>query len=207
MKALLAFGIALGILVAVPAMAQVWNEVDDAGDLPGTVQTPTGTGDLTAIAGAIAASDADMYCLRIDVPANFSATTCGGATLDTQLWLFYEDGRGVTFNDDDPGNCGQQTTVQSSISSAFITAPGQYLLAISVYNRDAQDAGGQLIWNSSPFGTERQPDGPGAANPIASWVGTTGSVGPYTIALTGATFCGPSAVEPATWGGIKSLYR
>lgn len=205
MKALLTFGIALGILIAVPAMAQVWNEVDDAGDLPGTVQTPTGSGDLTAIAGAIAANDADMYCLRIDVPANFSATTCGGATLDTQLWLFYEDGRGVAFDDDDPGNCG--SGLQSTVTGAFVTAPGQYLLAISVYDRDAQDAGSQLIWANSPFSVERQPDGPGAANPIASWTGATGNTGTYTIALTGATYCTPNAVEPATWGGIKSLYR
>jgi len=202
MKPLLACGIALGILFAVPAMAQVWNEVDDAGDLPETVQTPTGSGDLTAIAGTIAASDADMYCVRIDVPANFSATTCAGTTLDTQLWLFFEDGRGVAFNDDDPGGCG----LQSKVTGTFVPAAGQYLLAITLYNRDAQDASAQLIWLSSPFGSERQPDGPGAANPIASWSGDT-ATGTYTIALTGATFCTPNAVEPATWGGIKSLYR
>ena len=203
MKALLACGIALGILFAVPAMAQVWNEVDDAGDLPGTVQTPTGSGDLTAIAGTIAASDADMYCVRIDVPANFSATTCAGSTLDTQLWLFFEDGRGVACNDDDPGGCG----LQSKVTGTFVPTAGQYLLAVTVYNRDPQDASAQLIWANSPFGAERQPDGPGAANPIASWTGTTSDTGAYTIALTGVTFCTPNAVEPATWGEIKSLYR
>ena len=121
MKALLACGIALGILSAVPALAQVWNEVDDAGDLPGAAQTPTGSGDLTAIAGTIVANDADMYCVRIDVPANFSATTCAGTTLDTQLWLFFEDGRGVAFNDDDPGGCG----LQSKVTGTFVPAAGQ----------------------------------------------------------------------------------
>jgi hypothetical protein len=171
--------------------------------LPGTAQTPTGSGDLNSIAGAIAASDADMYCIRIDVPANFSATTCGGSTLDTQLWLFQSDGRGVSFNDDDPGNCG----LQSRLSNTFVTAPGQYLIAVSVYNRDALDEGGQTLWLNSPFGVERQPDGAGAANPIASWTGTTTGVDTYTIALTGATYCTPNAVEPATWGSIKNIYR
>jgi len=203
MKALLACGVALGILFAVPAMAQVWNEVDDAGDLPGTVQTPTGSGDLTAIAGTIVPNDADMYCIRIDVPDNFSATTCAGSTLDTQLWLFFEDGRGVTFDDDDPGGCG----LQSKITGTFVPAAGQYLLAVSTYNRDAQDEQSQLLWLNSPFNLERQPDGLGAANPVAVWVGTTSDNGDYTITLTGATFCTPNAVEPATWGEIKNLYR
>jgi hypothetical protein len=45
-----------------------------------------------------------------------------------------------------------------------------------------------LLWNNSPFGEVRCPDGPGAANPIAGWTGTTTAGGRYVISLQGAYF-------------------
>ncbi len=203
MRLWLGMAIALGILGAVPATAQLWTEEGDAGDLPGSAQVPWGVGPLATIAGAIGVNDVDMYCIRIDMTAVFIATTCGGSALDTQLWLFQEDGLGVTHDDDDPSGCG----LQSTITGQFITDPGRYFLAISVYNRDPYDEQAQLLWLNVPFNTERAPDGQGAANPVARWSGDTDETGSYQIALQGASYCSAEAVEPATWGGIKSMYR
>lgn len=175
-----------GLGLAASASAQVWNEaVDgggDAGELPATAQVVTGTGPLTAILGSWLINDTDMYQILICDEANFSATTVGGTTADTQLWLFDANGAGVAFNDDSGG-------LQSTITSLFVNSNGLYYLAITKYNRDAVNAANQLIWNNSPFGTERAPDGPGAGNPVvANWTGTTSAGGDYRITLTGACF-------------------
>jgi len=192
------------ILAAVPAAAQTWTEAGDAGDLPATAQIPVGAGTLSQIDGTLlTGGDADMYCVHIPNPGVFVATTCGGTTVDTQLWLFDPTGLGVTHDDDDPGGCG----LQSSVTGAFVPGPGNYLLAVSQYNWDPLDAAGALIWANSPFNVERAPDGPGAPGPVTGW-GTSGfASGPYSIIITGALFCPGSPVRDATWGAIKGLYR
>ncbi|MFN4033817.1 MAG: hypothetical protein ACK4ME_09435, partial [Fimbriimonadales bacterium] len=73
------------------AQAQTWYEQGDAGDLPETAQS-TGSGPIAEIQGSLDANDVDMYAIYITDPANFSASTVGGATFDTQLWLFDADG-------------------------------------------------------------------------------------------------------------------
>jgi hypothetical protein len=174
-----------------------WDETvsggGDAGDLPSTAQvvsrpeaTPCQTA-VTRISGnRTSSTDADIYIICITDPNSFSATTVGGAGFDTQLFLFRCDGTGVVHNDD----CG---SLQSCIdnSTGCIQEAGIYLLAITGYNQDPVDASQQLIWNNSPFGAVRCPDGPGAANPIAGWSGTGGS-GTYVIQLQGAYFVSPS---------------
>jgi len=178
-----------------------WDETanggGDAGDLPATAQivtspdaTPCET-PVTRVRGDLGASDADMYVICITDPASFSATTVGSTGFDTQLWLFRCDGTGVVHNDD----CG--TSLQSCIdnSTNCIQQGGIYLLAISRYNLDPVDASGQLIWNNTPFGSIRCPDGPGAANPIAGWTGSTTAAGRYIIQLQGAYFVRSSGCE------------
>jgi hypothetical protein len=186
------------LLLVASVMAGDWYEVGDAIDVP-PGQATNGTGPLNNIYGSIGTTaDADLYCIYINDAASFSATTVGMTTLDTQLWLFDENGYGVAFDDDDPGGAG----LQSTLSSAFVTSNGFYLLGISTYNNDAVDAGGQFLWNSSPFNVERAPDGPGAANPLAGWDGNGFSTGDYGIALSGATYCIP---EPATFGMLAVI--
>ncbi|MCB9465501.1 MAG: DVUA0089 family protein [Candidatus Eisenbacteria bacterium] len=199
--------VAIGLLcVSSAAMAATWVEVDDAGDLPGTAQVPEGSGPLDGIQGTIGANnDADMYCITVPDAGMLVATTCGGATIDTQMWIFDENGVGISFDDDDPAGCG----LQSTVTGAFLLGPGNYLLAISTYSNDALNAAGDEIWADSPFATERQPDGAGAGDPvIASWNGAGSSSGDYFIALTGVEFCG--GVVPTiekSWGEIKSIYK
>ncbi len=169
----------------------------DAGDLPATAQlitSPDATHcqtPVTRVRGDLGASDADMYVICITDPDDFVASTVGGAGFDTQLWLFRCDGTGVVHNDD------SSSTLQSTInnSTSCIDAAGIYLLAISRYNLDPVDASGQLIWNNSPFSTIRCPDGPGAANAIAGWAGSTTAAGRYIITLQGAYFVRASGCE------------
>jgi hypothetical protein len=164
----------------------------DAGDLPATAQlvtlpdqTPCQS-PVTRIRGDNGASDVDMYVICITDPANFVASTIGGAGWDTQLWLFRCDGTGVVHNDDAVGTTVLQSRIDNSTNC--ITQGGIYLLAISRYNRDAVDSQGQRLWNDSPFRSLRCADGPGAANPIAGWTGTTTAGGRYVISLQGAHF-------------------
>jgi len=163
----------------------------DAGDLPDSAQKvyspdrdPCQT-PVNRVRGDYAANDVDMYVICITDPAAFVASTVGGTTIDTQLWLFNCDGTGVVFNDD---STGLQSTIDNS--TGCIPGAGNYLLAISRYNRDAVDASGNLIWNNTPFAGVRCADGPGAANPIAGWTGTTTAGGIYTIQVQGAYFVG-----------------
>lgn len=170
------------------APANAWNEGadggGDAGKLPETAQSTAATQcarTIDAIIGNLDPSDADMFAIYISDPGAFSATTVGATSFDTQLWLFDANGNGVTFNDDSGG-------LQSTITGQFITGPGTYYIAISSYDHDAAGCNGGEIWADTPFGVERAPDGPGAANPVASWGGTTAAGGAYTIAMQGAFF-------------------
>jgi hypothetical protein len=172
----------------------------DAGDLPATAQlvtlpdqTPCQS-PVTRIRGDHGADDVDMYVICITDPANFVASTVGTTAWDTQLWLFRCDGTGVVHNDDNPdATTGLQSRIDNRTNC--ITEGGIYLLAISRYNRDAVDANGNLLWNNSPFGEVRCPDGPGAANPVAGWTGTTSAGGRYVISLQGAYFVSDQGCE------------
>ncbi|MFN3242215.1 MAG: choice-of-anchor I family protein [Planctomycetota bacterium] len=168
---------------------QIFSEVADAGELPGTADVTTGAGAIAEIRGTLdSANDVDMFLVNVFDVASFSASTVGGAAFDTQMWMFKPDGTGIAFRDDDPG------TLRSTLTGQFLTGPGPVLIAVSRYNNDAQDANGDNLWTNGPFEVERQPDGPGAANPIASWNGSGfGSAGAYTIYLGGAEF---AAAEP-----------
>jgi hypothetical protein len=100
---------------------------------------------------------------------------------------------GVAANDDDPGGAGLQSTLSSLFTANL--QPGVFYLAVTTYNNDPNSAGG-LIWNNTPFNTERAPDGPGAGSPLASWTPQFGASGSYGIDLRGAGFC--AVPEPGT---------
>ncbi|MER3403086.1 MAG: hypothetical protein C4337_07265, partial [Armatimonadota bacterium] len=174
-----------------------WDETNngggDAGDLPETAQNTAGNS-IPAIRGTLDTDDVDMYAIYIDNPNSFSATTVGSTSIDTQLWLFDANGKGVVFNDDSRG------TVQSTIdnSTGCIQAPGLYYLAISRYNRDAVGCEGGLIWNNTPYTGVRCPDGPESTSRVTGWSGSTAS-GNYIIRLTGvrgATRNNPDGCPP-----------
>ncbi|MCS7189995.1 MAG: DVUA0089 family protein, partial [Fimbriimonadales bacterium] len=136
-----------------------------------------------------------MYAIYIPDPANFSASTVGGATWDTQLWLFDSEGKGVVFNDDAVGTTVFQSRIDNSTGCLTGRPAGVYYLAISRYNRDAVGCGEGTIWADSPFRAVRCPDGTEPTSRVAGWTGaTTGGVN-YTITLVGAE--GATAGDPA----------
>jgi hypothetical protein len=175
------------VLTAQQAMAITHTEIGDAPSLP-PGQAPVGSGALDSISGSLGTGDLeDLY--RICVIGNtFSATTIGGATFDTQLFLFAENGEGVA-----------QGTVANDDSSVYILStlppggtsltnggtlnypPGAYYLAISGFDRDPL-SGETLIFPNAGGVVGPNPD----AGPLTGWSGD-GEVGSYTITLTGAT--------------------
>lgn len=196
-------GVAAVLACSGVASGQVWNEVGDAGELPGTAQIPIGSGVLTTITGT-RGPDADMFLINIPDPAaGFGAKTWDGSSGDTQLWLFDLDGFGVTFNDDAAGH-----GLLSEITNAFVGAPGNYYLAVSNYDYDALNGAGLEIWLDTPFGVERQPDGPGAPGPVMSWGGTGGSANAYQIDLRGVEFVpAPGTMALFGLGGLLAMRR
>jgi hypothetical protein len=198
---------ASGLALSCGALGQTWAEQGDAGDLPSTAQVCDGSGPLAGITGLITLGDADMYKIRIVDEAAFVATTVDLATWDTQLFLFDLNGQGIALNDDHVGG----TTLRSTLTTQFVTVNGDYLLAISGYDRDPHDASNALIWNNTPFREERAPDGPGAANPVASWSDafTPFNEGTYEIRLTGCEFVGATCYpdcDTSTGVGVLDIF-
>lgn len=156
------------------AGAITFNEIGDAGDLPGISQAAGVLPVLTQIAGSIGSStDADMYAITISTAGVFSATTVGtpGTLGDTQLFLFNFSGAGLLANDDSSG-------FRSTLTGTPLS-PGLYFLAISAFDRDPVSVGG-LIFPSFPFNPVYGPTGPGGGSPITGWSGA-GGTGTYTI--------------------------
>ncbi|MCS7066165.1 MAG: DVUA0089 family protein [Fimbriimonadales bacterium] len=172
--------------LSLSAQAQTWTEQGDAGDLPETAQS-TGSGSLTQIRGTLDVNDVDMYAIYISDPANFSASTVGGATWDTQLFLFDANGRGVVSEDD---TVGLQSTINNA--NGCIPAAGLYYLAITRYNKDPLGCNEGGLWS---FNDNNCPNGPEATSRVASWTTSTGTAGGYTISLTGVQ--GATAGDPA----------
>jgi hypothetical protein len=166
----------------------IWNEQGDAGELPAAAQLIEGAGALYRINGAISTpEEVDMYKLRVSDFANFSARTVGVTTWDTQLFLFDAAGLGVVTNDDEVGG----TTLQSRITNQFVTANGEYYLAISRYNRDPVSGGSNLIFNVTVNRSEVPANGPGATAPVDAWItAVTAAAGNYGILLTGSEYLG-----------------
>jgi hypothetical protein len=197
-----------------PPPADRWVEQGDAGDLPSSAQIITGSGPMGSISGAIT-GDADMFEVTICDPANFSASTVGTTTWDTQLWIFLRDGHGVVMNDDTTAG----GVLQSRISPGWITAAGTYYLAITQWDKDALDDGGNQLWLDTVGGVytvEHAPDDLGAANAIAFWSSGGAGSGTYIINLTGACFgaastCGSADFDhdgdSATDADIEAFFR
>ena len=174
--------------LAPSAMAQPWNESNDAGSLPASAQKPAAGAAfaLDKITGSLAtANDRDMYKVCLNGSRTFSARTdiTAGTLNDTQLFLFKSDGRGV-YADDDSG-AGLKSCLPTGGLSPQNAGP--YYLAISSFNDDARNGFGLLVPAANVF--TQAPTGPGGGAPITSWNGLGGGTGTYTITLTGARFC------------------
>jgi len=187
------------------------SESGDAGNLPSTSQD-LGSGAVSAIFGGFTGgADVDVYRVCLTDGVSFSASTVSAATLDTQLFLFDTNGRGVYSNDDaDVGLRGSRLPSAHRFSPS---GPGEYFIAVSSFNNDPQSAAGEIF--PDVFSSALYPDavvnaaGVGADDPIVSWVGPTrGPSGLYRIDVTGATGCDmtPPTVDlrsPANGSHVK----
>ena len=173
------------------------NEVGDAGDLRVTANDMGDTAVTRIVGSFTGASDADVYRICLSNGASFSASTVGGtlpASLDTQLFLFNQQGYGVYANDDWPfSSHGSMLPANHRFSPA---TGGVYYLAVSQFNRDPQSSLGEIFPDSYSLST--YPDdvvdasGFGAAGTLSSWDGRApGTSGTYRITLTGTAVCAP----------------
>jgi hypothetical protein len=163
----------------------IWTEVGDAGQLPSSAQVVSGPGALTAINGTMSGPfDVDMFRIIIAAPMMFFATTTPG-TLDTQLFLFDVSGLGIAANDDQNPPTTSLLPAGNSLYASLV--PGEYLLAISLFDNDPQSSGGLLF--PSTFAGVFGPTGPGGASPLSGWSEVGGAeppMGSYTINFGGA---------------------
>ena len=128
--------------------------------------------------------------------AQFSATTVSGNTdvLDTQLFLFDENGIGVGANDDTDNVETKATIPQNSFSNGS----GTYYLAISQWDDAPISVGDRIFPQKIVAGEILGPTGPGGTDSLTGWdpdgdppypIG----VSSYKILLTGVEY---SAVIP-----------
>ena len=188
-----------------------WEEMGDAGSLPGLSQPTLGFGTLGFINGNLGGTISsggildfeDMYLINIVDPAMFRATTDemdgelnqAFATFNTMLWLFQPTGvadnaLGILGNNDHPdtGNFQSLLIPIPTDGSPPLVLPGLYYLAITRFNNVPQSAGLNIFNLDTP--TEISgPDGMGGMGAVDGWSGDGGAfVGDYRIALRGVEF-------------------
>ncbi len=188
--AVTALAVAVSLGLAPSAFAAFEN--GDAGDLPSTAQD-LGSGEVPSIFGTFTGGgDVDVYRVCLSDGPSFFASTVGATTLDTQLFLFDANGRGVYSNDD--AGLGVRGSRLPSGHRFSPSAPGEYYIALSSFNNDPQSDAGEIF--PDLFSSSLYPDGVvnaagvGADEPIVSWSGPTrGPPGLYRINVTGTTGC------------------
>lgn len=223
------------LLCSGSAFGQTWwaevgsggtNGATDAGPLLANANITSGSGPLTSIIGTATGGsypnftdyDADMFCIRMENPAAFSALTTSG---DTVLALFDMNGVAIAFNDN---RTDSLTATNSSLSSSWIpglVAGNDYFIGVARVGGTAAvrrftrplDAAGGLIFSGPANGADETLDpnfGDRRADLFPITAGTTlagwetqpaGGFLPfnlnYTIQLTGVTYSVPA---PASLG-------
>ena len=194
------------------ATAMTLVETTDAGQLVDTANAGNralGT-PLDTIQGVLdTGSDIDLFRIRIDDPAGFSASTDNpgtdlrapgtlpGGGNDTVLFLFDGLGRGVMANGDIGGGF-PIPNLRSRLPVGSLTDPaGIYYLGVTIYNNSpVNDQGGIFSFRDlDSMGIIARPIFPNAG-PLTGWIDSPSPPlsGSYQIDLTGASF----VPEPST---------
>lgn len=183
--------------------AQAATFAEDVGQLiPDAQVIPPGSSVLDSIAGDLFnQNDVDLFQITLTGSKTFSATTEGGASFDTQLFLFDEDGFGVYGRDDDSPSTRVSTLPANHPLTP--TEAGIYYLAIASFNNDPVSSEGLIFDNDefAPYNNVLGPISPGGEAPLSGFNNLGGSVGSYTIALTGVK----SIPEPSSLLGTLAF--
>jgi hypothetical protein len=167
------------------AQAATFTEIGDAGETLTTAQDiQSGSRPLESISGTLA-GDADVFQISLTGDRTFSAKTVGGASFDTQLFLFDSAGKGV-YGNDDAGSFKQSTLPKGRFSPA---ESGNYYLAVSGFDYDPVSDGGEIFsdFPDVSFNKVVKPTASGGESSVSGFDGARlDSGGSYTIALTGA---------------------
>ncbi len=204
------------------------NGTIDAGHVIATANMTRGAGPLNTITGSCSAAanvslDADLYCITITDPTNFSAVVAGGT--DSCLALFDSAGHGIVFNDNRTDSLTSNGALLTSLFTSGLTPGGTYYLGIGRTNGNTNatiqytrplDAAGNLMFPGDP-GLQAPDDlvrraeyGPTSPTSVlTSWEAFAGSSLPfnfsYTITLTGAGYSTTPAPGAAGLLGLGAL--
>lgn len=194
-----ALGAVLAFALSLSAHAQVFTEGGDAGATLATANQPD-VGRLLAIQGSLLSdTDADLFRIFVNDPSTFSATTVGGTSLDTSLFLLNWNGSPAYLNDDDPSGL----FLQSTLSAANFTTPlmrGYYYLGVAASGFEPENINGQLLF--APFilsATETRGPATGLSPDTLfdfTSLSGTGESGAYTVKLEGVG----AVPEPSAYG-------
>lgn len=206
--------------LAVPMTAAagiVWNESGllGAGDSLATAQVVLDTvlNPLDEIRGTLTSTtpvgggpiyQVDLFKIRIDDFAAFSARTVSPTAFDTALYLFDSAGLGVYMNDDNGVDSLSELPVGDPGGP---TAIGDYFLAIAFGGYVANDASNLSVFLSGGF-TDVLARDP-TAGPLSGWTpgfaAQTESAFGYDIVLTGTTNVPePGSIALVLAGGIAA---
>ena len=188
--------------------AFIYVETPDAGQTLATAAGPSSAfagQPLTAITGSIATgADADLYRIFITNPATFSASTVGGSSLDTSLFLFDLNGRAIIANDDASGFSFQSSLAAGNATLSALGA-GVYYLGISLSGNEPVNSANQYLFTQGLTTDVRTAAAGLNPTTLATFNGNfaTSETGAYGITLTSAT----AVPEPSTWAlaGVGAL--
>lgn len=180
-----AISVLLVVISSSHAQAATFTEIEDAGETLSTAQDiSSGPVPLKSISGTLA-GDADLFEISLTGGQTFSAKTVGGASFDTQLFLFDSAGKGV-YGNDDAGSSKQSTLAKGRFSPA---ESGSYYLAVSGFDYDPVSDGGEIFpdFPDVSFNKLAKPTSSGGESPLSGFDGAKlDNGGSYTIALSGA---------------------
>ena len=174
------------LAVAAPAPAAVYYESVDAGALPFMAEDVLLAGPVDSLEGRIAHSfDTDLFRIRIDDPAAFSAraNVVAGYAPDPQLFLFDQWGRGIVAND----NWLPSPLPQIPSGTLQGWSPGTYLLGVSPAGNDPLQLAGERIFPDVATGLT-EPAELARFIPLFDWTRDPAAIGgTYAIELTGVS--------------------
>jgi hypothetical protein len=217
----LSFVLTLASVSCIAMAGPDWIEDGDAGSTIGGAQDTTSVGALQTIGGTLGGIDQeDVYKLVIldsdDIasPVDFGLTFTGDPIFNPSLWLFDSEGFGVLGNDDDPilGGPGARLLTPSTDGVTLLLPPGTYFLAVTESGnvplsfRTGAGLGEGTFEEIFSFESSTEvsgPDGLGADNPLAGWLGGNGSDGNYGVFITPT----PSSIALLAFAGVGCTRR